>query len=302
MIKESFYKRGDGFVSTTTFDNDGILSSDYIIQRILTALNLQSIGASTYQTSISQNGTFLRVRISNHGVNLSTWYAKNKDEVVPLKDSNNVAITILPNRQECKRENIPFPQKIINKTTVNTSKDSKQHIPKSEDFTVEHFCYESWKMDENAINLVIAAIKKYMVSGQYVDPLNQQGNKATHFSDTSNQPPKKIKEAKAIKLTEPELRRVITECVAKVLFEERRHEDHTYHPIGSHKFWSNNGKTKWKSIVTLQNPSSKQCCHIAEDDNCYILFNGSGLEDKNCEMINYIFPEAFKALKTLPLL
>lgn len=55
--------------------------------------------------------------MSDHGVNLSTWYAKNKDEIVPLKDSNNVAITILPNRQECEREKIPFPPKAINKTT-----------------------------------------------------------------------------------------------------------------------------------------------------------------------------------------
>ena len=302
MVKESFYKRGDGFVSTTTFDDAGILSSDYIIQRVLTALNLQSVGASTYQTSISQNGTVLRVRISNHGVNLSTWYAKNKDEIVPLKNSNNVAITILPNRQECEREKIPFPPKAINKTMVNTSKDSKTPIPQSENFTVEHYCYESWRMDENDINLVIEAIKGYMVNGKYIDPLRDKGNKATHFSDTSNQQPKKIKESKTIKLTESELRRVITECVEKALFEARRHEDHTYHPIGSHKFWSNNGKTEWKSIVTLQTTSSKQCCHIAEDDHCYVLFNGSGLEDKNCEMINYIFPEAFKALKALPLL
>ena len=68
-----------------------VLSSGYVIQRILTALNLQCIGASTYQTAISQNGTVLRVRISNHGVNLSTWYAKNKDEIVPLKDKGNKA-------------------------------------------------------------------------------------------------------------------------------------------------------------------------------------------------------------------
>lgn len=117
IVRESYYKRGDGFVSTTTFDDSGVLSSDYIIQRILTALNLQGIGPSTYQTSITPNGVVLRLRVSDHGVNLSTWYAKNKDVIVPLKDSNNVAITILPNRQECEREKIPFPPKAINKTT-----------------------------------------------------------------------------------------------------------------------------------------------------------------------------------------
>ncbi len=170
-----------------------VLSSGYVIQRILSALNLQSIGASTYQTAISQNGTVLRVRISNHGVNLSTWYAKNKDEIVPLKNSNNVAITILPNRQECEKEKIPFPPKAINKTKVNTSKVSTTPIPLSENFTVEHYCYESWRLDVDDISLVIEAIRGYMVDGKYIDPLNDKGNKATHFSDTSNQPPKKIK-------------------------------------------------------------------------------------------------------------
>ena len=32
---ESYYKRGDGFVSTTTFDDAGVLSSDYIKQSFL---------------------------------------------------------------------------------------------------------------------------------------------------------------------------------------------------------------------------------------------------------------------------
>lgn len=84
--------------------------------------------------------------------------------------------------------------------------------------------------------------------------------------------------------------------------EGEEYSPYKYYPIGSHKFWSNNGKTERKSIVTLQEPASKQCCHIAEDDHCYVLFNGDGLKDKNCEMITYIFPEAFKALKDLPLL
>lgn len=84
--------------------------------------------------------------------------------------------------------------------------------------------------------------------------------------------------------------------------EGEEYSPYKYYPIGSHKFWSNDGKTERKSIVTLQEPASKQCCHIAEDDHCYVLFNGEGLKDKNCEMITYIFPEAFKALKDLPLL
>lgn len=171
-----------------------VLTSDYIINRILAALDIHSIGPSTYQTSIGPNGLLLRIRISNHGVNLSTWYAKNTNEIIPLKDSINVAITFLPNKQECEKTKIPFPPKAINKTTVYTSKESKTAIQKSEDFIVEHYCYESWRMDDEAINLVIGAIKRYMNNGTYEDPLKGQNNRATHFSDKSNQPPKKVKE------------------------------------------------------------------------------------------------------------
>ena len=170
------------------------LSSDYIIKSVLAALDIHSTGPTTYQTSISPDGILLRIRISNHGVNLSTWYAKNINEIVPLRDSNNVAITFLPNREECKSAKIPYPPKAINKTTVYTSRDSKTAIDKSEDFSVEHYCYESWRMDDNAVNLVIGAIRGYIISGNYEDPLKNLSNKATHFSDTSNQPPKKVKD------------------------------------------------------------------------------------------------------------
>lgn len=114
---------------------------------------------------------------------------------------------------------------------------------------------------------------------------------------------------KTIRLTELELKGIITESVRQIVrtLNEKK-EDHSYKPIGSQTFYTNNGKTEHKSIVTLQAPSG-QVCHIAEDDHCYVLYNGSGihydgdgLKDKNCEMIHYIFPEAFKALKELPLL
>lgn len=120
----------------------------------------------------------------------------------------------------------------------------------------------------------------------------------------------KISQTKhTIRLTESELKKVIAESVKRVVrgLNEKK-EDHSYKPIGSQTFYTNNGKTEHKSIVTLQAPSG-QVCHIAEDDHCYVLYNGSGihydgdgLKNKNCEMIHYIFPEAFKALKELPLL
>ena len=120
----------------------------------------------------------------------------------------------------------------------------------------------------------------------------------------------KISQAKrTIRLMELESKGTIAESVRQIVrtLNEKK-EDHSYKPIGSQTFYTNNGKIERKSIVTLQSPSG-QVCHIAEDDHCYVLFNGSGIDcggnglnDKNCEMIHYIFPEAFKALKELPLL
>ena len=169
-----------------------VLSSDYIIKRILAALDIHSIGPSIYQSSIGPNGVLLRIRISNHGVNLSTWYVKNTNEIIPLKDSINVAITFLPNKQECEKAKTPFPPKAINKTSVYISKESRIVIQDSEEFTVEHYCYKSWRMDDNAVDLVIGAIKGYMINGTFEDPLKEHGNRAAHFSDTSNQAPKKV--------------------------------------------------------------------------------------------------------------
>lgn len=105
---------------------------------------------------------------------------------------------------------------------------------------------------------------------------------------------------RVVRITESKIRKIVEESVKKVLQETEEYNPYRYKPIGSHKFWSNNGKTEWRSIVTLQEPASGQCCHIVEDDHCYVLFNGSGLKDKNCSHIHYIFPEAFEALKALP--
>lgn len=73
-----------------------------------------------------------------------------------------------------------------------------------------------------------------------------------------------------------------------------------YSSIGSHFFKTNNGNTELKSIVTLQSNTSGQCCHIVEDDHCYVLYDGNDLNDNNCQLIHHIFPEAFNVLKDLP--
>ena len=102
-----------------------------------------------------------------------------------------------------------------------------------------------------------------------------------------------------IRLTESELKGIITESVKQVIKTLNESEvDNSYKPIGGgHKFTDKNG-TEWTSVMTIKAPSG-QMCHFVEDDHCYLLFNDDG-EGKNCSDIKWIFPEAFEALKSLP--
>ena len=96
-----------------------------------------------------------------------------------------------------------------------------------------------------------------------------------------------------VRMNESELKEMIRHIVKRVINEE-------YKPIGSRKFKTKNGKIEWESVITLQSDSG-QVCHIANDDHCYVLFNGDNLSDNDCEHIHYIFPEAVRALQALPL-
>ena len=96
-----------------------------------------------------------------------------------------------------------------------------------------------------------------------------------------------------VRMNESELKEMIRHIVKRVINEE-------YKPIGSRKFKTKNGKIEWESVITLQSDSG-QVCHIANDDHCYVLFNGDNLSDNDCDHIHYIFPEAVRALQALPL-
>ena len=67
-----------------------IYSSADIIQTVLNALGIQRTNSSEYET-YTVDGKLLRVRVSDHGVNLSAWYRNNQNEDVPLTDSDNIA-------------------------------------------------------------------------------------------------------------------------------------------------------------------------------------------------------------------
>lgn len=198
-----------------------IYRSDEIIDSILKSLGLQRTDSSEYKT-YTVDGKLLRVRVSDHGVNLSSWYRNNQGEEIPLNDSDNIAFTFLPNREECAERGEEFRTTAINKTTVYS--DAATMTPIDFKFTVMHYIYQSWKFTEERLQALVSKIVEYTNSGKFEDPLHNTSAKATVFNDTSNNKPKKINcntnmNKKLIRLTESDLHRIVKESVNKIINE-----------------------------------------------------------------------------------
>ena len=170
------------------------LSSEAIIDSILRALGISREDISTYCDYVLPSGTFLRLRISDHGVNLSTWFRKNMKQreenpsLPKLNGSTNVALTFAPNKDECLRKGIAYPQKAINKTSVKTEK-GRNVKPQ---FSVGHIQYASWLLVNSDVEKITRAVIAFIESGIYVDPLGLSRGKILAWQDTSNLPPKKL--------------------------------------------------------------------------------------------------------------
>ncbi len=163
-------------------------SSKKIIKAVLAALGIAGIKSSVYIT-YSVEGRLLRVRVSDHGVNLSTWYRNMQGQIVHLDESDNIAFTFLPNKEECMSLRIKYPPKAINKTQVFS--DIRSRTPIEDDFTVTHYVYRSWRIDEETLSCLIYGIVTYTETGRYSDPLCNTSAKATVFMDKSNHPPER---------------------------------------------------------------------------------------------------------------
>ena len=171
--------------------NTGHLRSDYIINRLLAELGFERVTASTYaeysyvNTETHQKST-LRVRISDHGVILSNWYEHYYDSECRLSESDNLAITFMPNKEECREIGKSFPPKIVNKTKVYVGKETKTEV--EETFVVMHYLCRSWKLLEDDIIAIGNALKIFINGGGYNDPLVLKSSKADVFKDISNMP------------------------------------------------------------------------------------------------------------------
>lgn len=192
---------------------------------MLKALGIRREDISPYQDYTLENGTYLRLRISDHGVNLSTWHNKNKEQreenptLPKLNKSTNIAITFAPTEEECKTKRIEFPQKAINKTVVKTNAGNNV----KPQFSVGHIQYASWLLDDSDIQQIATAIVEFTNSGVYTDPIGLSSGKVVAWQNTSNLPPKKLtRSAATIKLKESDLRKMIRESIRIVLSEEKK--------------------------------------------------------------------------------
>ena len=161
------------------------LRSEYIIRRLLKELGLERVTPSTYAEYSyidveTQKRSTLRVRISDHGVILLNWYRHYGEDDCRLSESDNIAVTFIPNREECQEQGIPYPPKIV-KTDI---KDT---------FVVMHYLYRSWKLTEEDIMEIASALKDFINGRGYSDPLAQKPSHADVFKNTSNIPYEKVK-------------------------------------------------------------------------------------------------------------
>lgn len=174
--------------------------SSEIIDEVLKALGISREDISTYKDYVLPNGKYIRLRISDHGINLSTWFNKNKEQragnpsLPKLNASTNIAITFAPTGEECKEKGIKFPQKAINKTMVKT--DAGNNVKPQ--FSVGHIQYASWLLSDSNIQQIAAAIVEFTNSGLYTDPIGLSNGKVIAWQNKSNLPPKKLTQSTAV--------------------------------------------------------------------------------------------------------
>ena len=266
-------------------NNNYGLSSDYVINQVLQSIGLTRNNLSTYQQYQSSNGDIIRLRISDHGIFLQHWYDKNREarmngQNTPKLDVGmNLALTFAPNEQECLSMGISFPMKIKNVTTAKTQQGNNV----KPQFKIRHICYYSWELTQEDVDSISNSLRNCISSGDdFVEPLGGDPNKVVEWEDTSNLPPQKvsgntlqqnrnntnntrnnnpIKENRhmkqTIKLTESELRNMITESVKRVLNEEQQ---------------------KYVSMEVVKRYAQGLLKAIESNDNAQILLYGSTLQ------------------------
>ena len=168
------------------------MNSTNIIATILSTLGLTRESLSTYKDYMLDDGSYIRLRISDHGIYLQNWFIANKrkraesPQVPKLNVGQNLAITFAPNQEECLENNIQFPAKIKNVTKAKT--ESGNNVKPQ--FSVRHICYFSWALTEEDVSTISQSLKVCVTTGQvYNNPISDTV-KYIEWNDTSNLPPK----------------------------------------------------------------------------------------------------------------
>ena len=179
--------------TTNKSSSQGYRSAE-VIERVLAALGLRRDSVSTYIEYSLPNGSYIRLRVSDHGIYLQNWYDSNKEKrknsgkTPKMNIGQNLAITFAPNSIECEERGIPFPMKIKNVTTAKTEMGNNV----KPQFSVRHICYFSWALSDNDINRISSELLKCVSEGTiYSEPL-KDANLLIEWKDISNLPPRRI--------------------------------------------------------------------------------------------------------------
>jgi len=163
------------------------------IDIVLSALGLKRNALSTYKDYALENGCYIRLRVSNHGLFLQNWFDANKTKRMEnpstpkMNKGQNLAITFAPNEEECNERNTPFPSKIKNVTVAKTSLGNNV----KPQFTVRHICYYTWALSAEDINKVSAELIKCVTLGSTFNEPLIDNRKYIEWEDTSNLPPRR---------------------------------------------------------------------------------------------------------------
>ena len=181
-------------MENTNNTTNKIFRSDEAIDIVLSALGLTRESLSTYKEYALENGIYIRLRVSDHGIFLQNWFEANKEKralsptVPKLNCGQNLAITFSPNAEECMAKNIPFPAKIKNVTKAKTANGNNV----KPQFSIRHICYYTWLLCLDDINKISSSLLNCVTNGSCFDEPLKDNNKYVEWKDTSNLPPSRI--------------------------------------------------------------------------------------------------------------
>ena len=160
-------------MDNTNNTTNKIFRSDEAIDIVLSTLGLTRESLSTYKEYALENGIYIRLRVSDHGIFLQNWFEANKEKR---------ALSPTVPKLNC------FPAKIKNVTKAKTANGNNV----KPQFSIRHICYYTWLLCLDDINIISSSLLNCVTNGSCFDEPLKDNNKYVEWKDTSNLPPSRI--------------------------------------------------------------------------------------------------------------